>query len=1191
MNKFRSNRRVIARGRLLLVVTLGFLVAPFVSATALMKNSDRQAPSNINHSSLFADQPASLEIGFIEPILTPLVATVSGHGAIGLAKGDFNGDGKLDLAATFHDGVPFPPRGQVIVMLGNGDGTFLAPTTLFTLPENMYTRGILARDFDDDGKLDIVADVYELHEVLFFKGHGDGTFDAPIPSATNFGPAGVQTADLDGDGKLDLVTVDPGDNAVSVLLGNGNGTFNTPTDYTVSTRPWDVAIGDVNGDGARDLVVGIFGTKVIGVLLNKNDGSGGFLPVTNFSSKMNSRGLYLADFDSDGKLDVVVVGQDSVNDDGSSSSTDPCIAFMKGGGNGTFSSPASADFIGVSYRSSRQYSENVAPDINGDGKPDVVFAHEEDGNTISLGLSNGNGTFSMSFWVGWPGSGQGNQPPTGYFPDAVNGFDVLAGDFNGDGVTDFAVPIVGGDSAIGGVSIMFGNTPGTFRAPRIYQARGGDFRSAADRQSVVFGDFTSDGKVDMVALAGGGCPPDNLLDAFAGNGDGSLGNSIAATAVPACGGGDQVLRSADLDRNGTLDLLFLGFANNAGQNVGVVANGNGNGTFTLFGSFPLAAQGQNTVLADFDGDGFLDVAVFESTGCFFPNAVTNIEVLLQGAGGAKTFTSRSSLPVNGDCGGGVGMVAADFDRDGKVDLVAALRTGGTNNVLFFKGNGDGTFQNSTVVGTLATQFGINDYAAADLNGDGNLDLIGAGDGVWIQLGNGDGTFQAPVRYASFGVTALKLADFNGDGKLDIAIVGSLGVEFSVLPGNGDGTFGTPRKFAVGGRSINSLDVADVNGDGQPDLVVRHATTEVNNLFYTVLINNTNPVAPPPLLQSIAVSPATGSVNAGSTRQFTATGNYSDGSTQDLSTSVTWSSSNTSIATISNSAGSQGLATGVAAGGPVTITAAQGAISGTAQLTVTAVLQTITVAPTTASIPKGATRQFTSTGHYSDGSTQDLTTSVTWSSSNASIATISNSAGSQGLATGVATGGPVTITATQGAISGTAQLTVTAAVVVSIAVTPANAQIPVGASQQYVATAIFSDGATRDATKSATWTSSNTAIGTISRNGLSKAIGPGSSTISASTGGMMGTTTLTTFTLTVAPTSATISVGGTRQFTATANFANGSTANLTSVVTWKSSNMKVATINAAGLAQGLKAGKTTISATDMGVSVSATLTVQ
>jgi hypothetical protein len=396
------------------------------------------------------------------------------------------------------------------------------------------------------------------------------------------------------------------------LLGNGNGTFNSPADYPVPSRPWDVAIGDVNGDGAPDLVVGIFGTKVIGVLLNKHDGSGGFLPVTNFSTKMNSRGLYLADFDGDGKLDVVVVGQDCVNDAGDSSPINPCMAFMKGSGNGTFSSPSSANFIGVSDHSSRQYSENVAPDINGDGKPDVVFAHLEDGNTISIGLSNGDGTFRTSFWVGWPGSGQGAQPSTNYFPDAVNGFDVVAGDFNGDGVMDFAVPIVGLDSARGGVSIMLGKTPGTFRAPRIYQARGGDFRAFGNPPDVVFGDFTSDGKLDLAVLSGaGGCQPQALLDAFPGNGDGSFGDSIVATGVPlTCTGFSWVLRSSDLAQNGTLDLLFIStFGSFAQQDQLFVASGNGNGTFTLFSSFPFATTAENVVVADFNGDGFPDVAV------------------------------------------------------------------------------------------------------------------------------------------------------------------------------------------------------------------------------------------------------------------------------------------------------------------------------------------------------------------------------------------------------------------------------------------------------------------------------------------------------------------------------------------------------------------------------------------------------
>jgi hypothetical protein len=172
---------------------------------------------------------------------------------------------------------------------------------------------------------------------------------------------------------------------------------------------------------------------------------------------------------------------------------------------------------------------------------------------------------------------------------------------------------------------------------------------------------------------------------------------------------------------------------------------------------------------------------------------------------------------------------------------------------------------------------------------------------------------------------------------------------------------------------------------------------------------------------ISVTPANPSVQAKANEQFTATGAFSDGTTQNLTTSVTWSSSNTAVATISNSVGTQGLATTVAQG-TTTITAAAGSVTGTTTLTVTTTtgtLSSISVMPANPSVPLGLTQQFTATGTFSDGSTQDLTNSATWSSSNTPIATIS----SQGLATTVAQG-TTTITAASGSVTGTTTLTVT-----------------------------------------------------------------------------------------------------------------------------------------------------------------------
>jgi uncharacterized protein YjdB len=139
--------------------------------------------------------------------------------------------------------------------------------------------------------------------------------------------------------------------------------------------------------------------------------------------------------------------------------------------------------------------------------------------------------------------------------------------------------------------------------------------------------------------------------------------------------------------------------------------------------------------------------------------------------------------------------------------------------------------------------------------------------------------------------------------------------------------------------------------------------------------------------------------------------------------VTWSSSDTGVATISNAAGSNGLVTAVAAGS-TTITATSGGISKSRTLTVTAAsLTSIAVIPVDSSIAIGALMQFTATGTYSDNTTQDLTTSATWSSSDTSVATISNAAGSIGLATAVFAGS-TTITAVSGSVSGSTTLTVT-----------------------------------------------------------------------------------------------------------------------------------------------------------------------
>ena len=356
------------------------------------------------------------------------------------------------------------------------------------------------------------------------------------------------------------------------------------------------------------------------------------------------------------------------------------------------------------------------------------------------------------------------------------------------------------------------------------------------------------------------------------------------------------------------------------------------------------------------------------------------------------------------------------------------------------------------------------------------------------------------------------------------------------------------------------------------------------------------------LQSIAVTPAAPSIAKGTTQQFTAMGSFSDGSTQNLTSQATWTSSAPTIATVSNAAGSKGLGTGVAVG-TATISAALNGVTGSTTLAVTtATLQSIAVTPANPSVAKGTTRQFTATGTYSDTSTQDLTTQVTWASSATTVATISNAAGTAGLATAIDVG-PTTISATFGGTTGSTVLTVTTATLQSIAVTPPNPSVAKGNTVQFTATGTYSDNSTHDITSQVTWASATTSVATISNaagsQGLASTLGVGTSNISASLGGTTGSTVLTVTAATlqsiaVTPPNPSAAKGSTLQFTATGTYSDTSTQDLTTQVTWASATTSVATIsNAAGskgLATAVNVGTSTVSAALSGVTGSTLLTV-
>jgi trimeric autotransporter adhesin len=389
-------------------------------------------------------------------------------------------------------------------------------------------------------------------------------------------------------------------------------------------------------------------------------------------------------------------------------------------------------------------------------------------------------------------------------------------------------------------------------------------------------------------------------------------------------------------------------------------------------------------------------------------------------------------------------------------------------------------------------------------------------------------------------------------------------------------------------SSSDTSIATVSAAG----VVTTVAAGTANIIATIgaLTDSSTLTVVPAHLTSIAVTPATQSIAAGTTLQFSAVGSFDDGSTQ-LLTNLTWSSSSTSVMTITS--GGVGIGVGP---GTSTITAASGSVSGTASLTVTgATLVSIAVTPAGSSMAVGTTKQFAAVGTFSDSSTQDVTSSVVWISSNPGAVTID----AQGIASSVANG-TTTIKAAFGLISGTTGLTVTTAHLVSIAITPATPRIAKGTLIRFTATGTFSDGSVATNLSGVSWRSSKPNLASIRSTGIAHGKKGGTVTISASSSGITGTTTLTIGTgtlvsIAITPVTPTASAGTVQLFTATGTFSDASTQDVTLNSHWSSSHATVATManapSVAGAANCIAAGTTTIGANSGGIAGSTVLPVQ
>jgi hypothetical protein len=327
--------------------------------------------------------------------------------------------------------------------------------------------------------------------------------------------------------------------------------------------------------------------------------------------------------------------------------------------------------------------------------------------------------------------------------------------------------------------------------------------------SIAIGDFNRDGKLDIATAP---YLVSSQIAVMLGNGDGTFGKPT----YYAVGQQPFSIATADLNNDGNPDLVV---ANSLATTVSILL-GNPDGAFQVFGTASLNSEPSFVSVGDFNADNIPDLVVADSP---------YVTVLL----GKGDGTFGSPLDVNLSPQFPDAIATGDFNHDGRLDISVCSFFGSAGEINVLLGRGDGTFQPP-----ITYQLGLtpDSIMSADLNGDGNLDLLiadGVGSGLYVMLGRGDGTFGTAVGYSVDFPNAVAIADVNGDGNVDVVAASNLLVSgaASVLLGNGDGTLRSPINYSTGKGSA-AVAVGDLNGDHKQDITIADDTSS----YVAVLLN-------------------------------------------------------------------------------------------------------------------------------------------------------------------------------------------------------------------------------------------------------------------------------------------------------------------------------------------------------------------
>ncbi len=805
---------------------------------------------------------------------------------------DFNGDGKADLIVE-----GFSPAGELVVLLGNGDGTFAAGPPI-TLPgQGSNLNGLVAGDFNGDGKVDFAATNSSQNAVLIMTGNGDGTFVmTAAASGTDYDPVDIQAGDFNGDGKLDLAVQRLTYNGQEVLLGNGDGTFTIPVIPTGVYAYDAVAVGDFNGDGVPDLA-GTDGSANLQIALTQRTDTAvvAATPVPALSAGTHQ---VVASFPGDATYSASVSSATSLTGGGAAAAVTPTI---------TWPMPAA---ITTATPLSAAQLDATATDANGAAVPGTYAYTPGPGTLLQAGTQTlsvtftpddttdftaATGTTAIVVTAATASGGTGTPTMTALY---VTSHDQNVTTVTAGSVVTLSAQLLAGENSVSPAQVAFCDATalsctGSHLLGIAQVTEGGTANLSfvpgvgVHTYSAVFlGTNLYSGSSSAAAtLTVTGTIPTTTAVAQSG----TAGN-ISLTAMTVGANAYSVspaTQSATINLGQSAQNYVLtgtGASTVSGSNYGNYYNTQGScvtaglittcdltGTFTsstpayaagtydfqtvFTGSVTSAINSQTQYPVGTEPNDFQYSAFAPSTTMTLKLNVTgggsyaiplvangNYVSSLDGIGFANTSvvcggTSLGSLPCQEDNVGTVAGATFSGPVTGSVEFempsLPAL-TGPTGAVSFLDTSNANAVLGTSVLGAAAPGFalaqaagppataGTHPYGVAtgDFNNDGFADVVienYSSNTVSVLLGKGDGTFQAPVTYAVGSLPERVLvADMDGDGNLDLIVANTGSNSISILLGVGNGTFRAQTTYPC--NSPVGLGVMDVNHDGIPDVV-------------------------------------------------------------------------------------------------------------------------------------------------------------------------------------------------------------------------------------------------------------------------------------------------------------------------------------------------------------------------------------